>query len=49
MVTAGIVATVIIAILFLIFIIGTKKGVDEINESPKPPEHDASPDKFSGS
>ena len=44
MVTVGIVAAVVIAVLILIFIVGTKKGVEELDESPKPPEHDASPD-----
>ena len=49
MVTAGIVAAVVIAVLIMIFIVGTKKGVEELDEGPKPPEHDASRDNFSGS
>ena len=42
MMTFGIIATVAIVILCVIFVMGTKKGVEEMDESPKPPEHDAS-------
>lgn len=42
MMTVGIVATIVIALLILFFAIGTKKGVEELDESPKPPEFDDS-------
>lgn len=44
MITFGIIAASVIAALIIWFVIGTKKGVDELDEAPKPPQHDTSRD-----